>query len=193
MDDEQQISSNIYMDKIERKSIVETVLYILGQTGGTDIYHILKILYFAEQKHLARWGMRMTSDSYCAMQYGPVAYELYGAFRRTSSCDHELSEMLQQAIKCADVDASSIYLPCRNANMDYISVAAKECLDESILENQNLTFNELLCKSHDDAWKAARNRDGQIMDIVSMAKAGHADSSTLAYLQEQESINKILA
>lgn len=181
------------MDNIERKSIVETVLYILNQTCGTDIYHILKILYFAEQKHLARWGMRMTSDSYRAMQYGPVAHELYEAVRRTPSCDHELSDMLRQVIECAGIDASSIYLPCREANMDYISIAAKECLDESIRENQNLTFNELLCKSHDDAWKMARNKDGQIMDVFSMAKAGHVDSSTLAYLQEQESINKILA
>ena len=44
------------MAKFEERMLVEMVLYILNKTGGTDFYHVFKILYFAEVKHLAKWG-----------------------------------------------------------------------------------------------------------------------------------------
>ena len=47
------------MTNFESKKLTELVLYILGKTGGVDFYHAFKILYFAEMKHLAKWGSSM--------------------------------------------------------------------------------------------------------------------------------------
>ena len=60
------------MNKYEQQKIIEVVLYILNKTGGIDFYHLFKIIYFAEMKHLVKWGHRILSDDLCALDYGPV-------------------------------------------------------------------------------------------------------------------------
>jgi len=47
---------------------VNTLLYIIGKLGGTGDFHkVFKILYFADQKHLVRYGFAITDDRYIAM------------------------------------------------------------------------------------------------------------------------------
>ena len=56
-------------------------LYIVNKCGVIDIFHILKILYFADRKHYAEWGTRLSNDTFCAMENGPVASHLYNALK----------------------------------------------------------------------------------------------------------------
>lgn len=177
---------------MERKSLVETVLYILNKTGGVDIYHVLKILYFAEQKHLATWGGRMTGCNYVAYKYGPVAEDLYNALRENHKSDPELRNLISEAVCYGGEDASSVIFAKREADTDYISLAARECLDASISENSQLTFSQLKNKSHDAAWEHAYSSGG-VIDPVSMAKAGNADEAMLEYIAEQCIVDQILA
>ena len=58
----------LVMDNYEQQKIVEVVLYILNKTGGIDFYHLFKILYFAERDHLAKWGDKIISDDFYALQ-----------------------------------------------------------------------------------------------------------------------------
>ena len=60
------------MDRYNKERLVEIVLYVLNKTGELYYYTLLKTIYFAELKHLAKWGQRMTKDDVCAMPYGPV-------------------------------------------------------------------------------------------------------------------------
>ena len=59
------------MTKYEQIKLIQIALYVLQKTGGIDYYHLFKILYFAELKHLEKWGARITSDSFYALDYGP--------------------------------------------------------------------------------------------------------------------------
>ena len=52
------------MDEFEMKKLAEVILYILHKTRTIDYYHLFKILYFAEREHLAKWGFRITSDTF---------------------------------------------------------------------------------------------------------------------------------
>ena len=56
-------------------------LYIVNKCGVADIFHILKILYFADRAHYAEWGTRLSEDTFCAMDNGPVASHLYNALK----------------------------------------------------------------------------------------------------------------
>ena len=181
------------MTIFEKKCLVEVMLYILNATKGTDIYHILKILYFAEQKHLVKWGSRITADDFRAYDYGPVADNLYHAIRNSHRLDHELTNMLQAEISFAGDDAPNILLANRAANIDFISKSEIECLDESIAENAGLTFNQLKEKSHDNAWSKAYNSESDIMDSISIAEAANASHEMLEYIKEQSIIDKALA
>ena len=63
------------MDINKMKAIV---LYVLNKTSDKTIgkHELFKILYFASQKRLVKYGRAMITDFY-ALQYGPVPMELY--------------------------------------------------------------------------------------------------------------------
>ena len=181
------------MTQFDKKCLMEVLLYILNSTKGTDIYHVLKILYFAEQKHLVKWGSRITADNFRAYDYGPVADQLYHAIKNSHILDKELPEMLQQVAHFAGDDAPNVLLAKREANLDFLSKSAMECLDESIKENVSLTFDQLKQKSHDAAWQEAYQGVGDVMSTLSIAKAAGADEAMLEYIAEQLEIDMALA
>ena len=169
------------------------MLYILNATKGTDIYHVLKILYFAEQKHLVKWGSRITADDFRAYEYGPVADQLYHAIRNSHLLDKELPDMLQDVAHFAGDDAPNVLLAKREADLDYLSQSERECLDESIKENASLTFDQLKQKSHDAAWQESYQGNGDLMNTLSIARAAGATDAMLEYIKSNLEIDKALA
>ena len=184
------------MTKFQRRELVEMVLYILHKTGGTDLYHVLKILYFAEQKHLLEWGTKMVPDDFHAYEYGPVPDQLYKAVHNNSKYGHELPRMFAEAVHFAGDDAPNVLLPNREPDMEWLSKADVECLDASIAENAGLSFGQLLKKSHDDAWleawTSAQAGNDDTMDTVSIARAAGASDGLLEYIEEQMEIDLAL-
>ena len=89
------------MTDFDSKKLTELVLYILGKTGGVDFYHAFKILYFAEMKHLAKWGCGIVPDKFCALPYGPVPTRLYNAVKELNKPRMELSTDLAEAVRFA--------------------------------------------------------------------------------------------
>ena len=146
------------MTDFNSKKLAELVLYILGKTGGVDFYHTFKILYFAEMKHLAKWGSGIVPDEFCALKYGPVPTNLYNAVKELNHPKMTLSEELSEVIQLAGEDAPNVLLPKRDANMRYISRSEMDALNQSIEENKTLTFGQLMRKSHDQAWDEANRR-----------------------------------
>lgn len=183
------------MQDYEQRKMIQIVLYILNRTGGLDYYHLFKILYFAEQKHLAKWGARISADQFHALPHGPVPSSLYQAIETSPSPRTVLARMLAKAVQPAQADAPNVLLPLQEADLDYLSTSEREALDQAIEENANLTFSQLRSKSHDSAWSEAFYRqDGtKILSPVSMAKALNADDATIAYIQEQTALDDALA
>ena len=181
------------MTQFDKKCLLEVMLYILNATKGTDIYHVLKILYFAEQKHLVKWGSRITADEFRAYEYGPVADQLYHAIKNSHLLDQELPEMFQEVAHFAGDDAPNVLLAKREADLDYLSQSEIECLNESIKENIGLTFDQLKQKSHDAAWQESYQGKGDLMSTLSIARAAGASESMLEYIKENLEIDKALA
>lgn len=184
------------MTAFDKRKIIEIVLYILEKTGGADIYHVLKTIYFAERMHLAQWGTRMTADTFRAFDFGPVPDALYSASKNNVRHDADLAKMFADAVENGSHDAHNVLLAKRSTNTDYLSKADMECLDASIKENSNLTFKELLDKSHDSAWRKAdisRNSFGSdVMDTVSIAEAAGADQGMMEYIMEMAAADAML-
>ena len=184
------------MTRFQKQELVEMVLYILYRTGGTDLYHILKILYFAEQKHLLAYGLKMVPDDFHAYQYGPVPDQLYKAVHGNSKYGEELPLLFSESVHFAADDAPNVLLPDREPDMEWLSAATVECLDASIAENAGLSFGELLKKSHDSAWQEAWDMaqagDDDTMDTVSIARAAGASDGLLEYIGEQMEVELAL-
>ncbi len=179
------------MTKFDKEKLIEVVLYIINATKGLDYYHVFKILYFAQQDHLCKWGSRIVADEFVAMPYGPVPTQLYSAVCDKDNYAPGLIPLFKDAIEFAGKDAPNTLLPKRLPNMDYLSRADIESLDKSIADNKGLSFGELVEKSHDSAWEVAPDRG--IISVGNIAKAGGASDGLVEYINEQESIQKALA
>ena len=182
------------MTNYDSKKLTELVLFILGKTGGVDFYHAFKILYFAEMKHLAKWGSGIVPDEFCALKYGPVPTQLYDAVKELNHPFIILSEELSEVIQFAGEDAPNVLLPKREANLKYLSKSEIEALEQSIEENESLTFGQLMRKSHDEAWEEANRRTNgtNVISPVSMARVLNADDAMLEYIEEQMQIESAL-
>lgn len=182
------------MTSHDRKKLSELILFILDKTGGVDFYHAFKILYFAEMKHLAKWGSGIVPDEFCALKYGPVPTQLYDAVKELNHPRMILSEELSEVIQFAGEDAPNVLLPKREANLKYLSKSEIEALEQSIEENESLTFGQLMRKSHDEAWEEANRRTNgtNVISPVSMARVLNANDAMLEYIEEQMQIESAL-
>lgn len=182
------------MTTYDSKKLTELVIYILDKTGGVDFYHAFKILYFAEMKHLAKWGSRIVPDEFCALKYGPVPTRLYDAVKELNQPRMSLSEELSEVVEFAGEDAPNVLLPKRAANVRLLSPSEIETLDQSIDENKSLTFGQLMQKSHDEAWDEAHRRVNgtNVISPISMAKVLNANEAMLEYIEEQMQIESAL-
>ncbi len=182
------------MTSFDSKKLTELVLYIIEKTGGVDFYHAFKILYFAEMRHLAKWGSGIVPDEFCALKYGPVPTRLYDAVKELNQPRMALAECLSAVIQFAGEDAPNVLLPKRKANLKFLSKSEIEALEQSIEENKSLTFGQLMRKSHDEAWEEANRRTNgtNVISPVTMAKVLNANDAMLEYIEEQMQIESAL-
>ncbi|PSL34235.1 Panacea domain-containing protein [Dyadobacter jiangsuensis] len=167
------------MNAIEEKieGTIHLLLYILQKLGGhSDIHKLFKILYFADQKHLVKYGAAISQDHYHAMKNGPVpsiAYDIYKNVKEGGT---------SYARYFSAVDRYSIQ-GITAPDLDFLSESEMKCMDESVQENKKLSFNDLTDKSHDEAWNQT-GRDKEISPVA-IAKAGGADNHMVKYIEDQ--------
>lgn len=165
------------------ETTIDAMLYIIKQLGGcADFHKVFKILYFADQLHLAKYGVSITNDTYIAMNNGPVpsnAYDILKALRG----DGLLISQKEKFVPYFKVASRYTIEAIENPDMDNLSISELSALDTSIKENKGLSFSALSEKSHDKAWEKAF-RHGEI-NIIDMAKAAGATNDLVKYIQTQ--------
>lgn len=141
--------------KFHVEKAIEVILYIASQC--TNIYNILKVIYFADKEHLTRYGRLIYEDSYVAMSHGPVpsgAYDLVKYARGESLWDSNLPFDIGFSVEGHHL------IPCRKANIDLLSESDVECLDIAIQKYGTLSFNQLKRISHaEEAYQSADQDD----------------------------------
>ena len=154
--------------------------------NGPDLHRIFKILYFADQKHLANFGRPITGDFYIAMSHGGVPSRIYDMVKMLRG--DSIWQDTEELSKFFEVSGHFLF-PKKEPAVEEFSQSDLECLEESILENQDLDFPQLKNKSHDQAYKKATQDDK--ISFREMAKASGADETVLEFIKfnsENESI-----
>lgn len=178
--------------KFNRDKAIAAVLFIAKRLirrhgkNGADFHKIFKILYFADQKHLAKYGRPIVGDFYVAMREGGVPSRIYDMVKMVRG--DSISQDTEGFNKFFDVSDYFLF-PKQEPAMEEFSRSDLECLRESIIENQDLDFEQLKKKSHDQAYQKA-GKDDKI-SFWEMAKVLGADKTTLEYMKiysENESI-----
>lgn len=145
--------------KFDAEKAIEVLLYISQQT--TNLYNALKVLYFADKQHLAKYGRFICGDSYVALQYGPVPDYTYNLAKLVRGdgwmpyCD------VGTEAKSAFRVGQRTIEPLREPNLDFLSESDIECLNAAIQQYAHLTFNQLHHLSSDEAYHNA-DENGEI-------------------------------
>jgi uncharacterized phage-associated protein len=165
---------------------IEAILYIAQKVDDPTFHRISKIMYFADRKHLEKYGRFICGDSYVAMKHGPVPSEIYDILKAVRA-DTVLSLKPYEAAKKVQ-SAFSVQEPyevkhLRESNLDFFSESDLECLNYSIENYRNLSFDELTELSHDQAWEAANEND--FIEIEQIARTLNNAEELISHLQDQ--------
>ena len=147
--------------KFDIEKTIEVILYIAQRCP--DMYTALKVLYFADKEHLAKYGRLISGDTYVAMSHGPVpsgAYDLVKYARKDGVLWTNIP-----LDKAFTVRGNNI-VPLREANTDYLSESDIESLNSAIEKYGTLSFSKLRQLSHDNAYKAADRNDFISLDAI---------------------------
>lgn len=148
---------------------INSLLYSLKRLGGkTDMHKLCKILYFADQRHLSKYGRSITGDTYIAMQFGPVPScidDILKALRGdsffSSSCE------IKPLKDCITFENRFIVRGLKDPDMDELSLSDVECLDYAIDICKDKSFPEPTTFSHGLAWSnTQRDRAISVKDIL---------------------------
>lgn len=140
---------------------IEAILYIVSVAPVPDVYHIGKILYFADRIHLENYGRLITGDSYIAMKNGSVASGTYDILKiargdKSPCCpvgcspDHIKASLM---VLCRQDKGAHRVISKRAPDMDFFSRSDIECLQTAVENYGDMTFEQLNAISHDDVWK----------------------------------------
>lgn len=164
------------MFSFNKDKSIHSVFFILNEIEeGCDIHKVCKILYFADQKHLVKWGRPITGDHYIKMNYGPVPSNIKNIIDFSSDIQRN-GNILSTVVEY---------------DSDELSVSEINCLKESIEENRKLNFNELTEKPHDKAWNKAELNNPKGISYIEMAKVITTDENMLNYIRANELTDQI--
>ena len=172
--------------KFHEEKAIAALLYIARRLialkspkAKPDLHKIFKIMYFADQKHLARYGRPVLGGFYIAMDHGPVPSQVYDMIKIVRGDTIFDSNRGYDAF--FDVNDHYVH-PKQKPEMDHFSESDLECINESLQENRYLSFEQLKTKSHDNAYCKA-SKDDKI-SYREMAKQAGANASMLSYMRE---------
>ncbi len=173
--------------RFDEKKALSAILYIsqklierhqVSKEAKPDMHRISKILYFADRKHLARFGRPILGDHFVAMKDGPVPSKTYDLMKAIKG-----ESPFCSADKFSDSFGVKGFMvhPKKAPDMDEFSESDIECINESLQENQDLNFGQLRDKSHD--WAYERASENNRISFIAMAKAEGADADMASYIE----------
>lgn len=156
---------NRYFDS---EKAIEAILYIASKAPNPDLYHVVKILYFADREHLDAYGRLITDDKYIAMKNGPVpsgAYDLIKSVRdKREHCPS--GGNIEHASTTFGVLPGYKIIAKRAVDDGLFSDSDLQCIDQAIEKYGSLSFSEINDLSHDAVWQAANVNDEIPLEVI---------------------------
>lgn len=141
---------NKILYQINYEKAIEAVVWLANKNPGIDIYHIAKILYYAEKMHLNKYGRPIIGATYIKMDFGQVPSEVRDLINNNAwTIEPDYLQRFSESIKIIK-DPYDKLSSSRNADITYFSDTDIECLEESLGKYGNLSFNQLKKISHEE-------------------------------------------
>lgn len=155
----------IVQPKLDAPVAVEALLAIASrlqeQGKAPDLHTLGHLLYLADKKHLERYGRMISGERFHALRYGPTPSGTYASLKILADRDPGVDppEAFLDAMAGAfEHVAGSTYRALREPQYDYLSGAARECIDEVLAASRDWNFSDLTEATHDEAYGSVWNR-----------------------------------
>lgn len=177
------------------------VLYIISHfPEGIDYIKLFKILYFAQQDHLVKYGCVLFPDNFRAETYGPVCGFIRKGLKKLETGDtlDNGFEVFGEGIVVINPYPDQQIISKEAPDMDELSVSNLKCLDFQIERFRDMPSPQISKLSHEDkAWIDAFERAKQDpqqsgMTIMEIARAGGANNGVLQYIKENLELDILL-
>ena len=176
------------------------LLYIISHSEERkrDVYSIVKTAFYAQQISFAKWGSPIFNDEICALPFGPAPSNLYGVLRMARGEEREIGFHRYDDMHLASdaIDYENERFSVREEpDLDYLSRADVECLDEAIKKVAAMSFDEIVSATHGEEWARVYNNaipGRKVMDNLNIAREGGASEAIVEYLSEYFSLKLAL-
>lgn len=193
------------MKKIEEINKIKAVVeYILQQMGkGVDYIHLFKMMYFAQEEHLAIYGVPMMYDTFVARKHGPVPSLTYKVLRVAEGKAVDVTGELHSFASDLSISMSEGHQVVTIAtgvqcDMDELSRSNIRILDKWIEHCKDIQSFDLSELSHDKAWQKAvrqteRTGEDTKISLYDMAASGGASKDMLGVVKERQMSRRALS
>ncbi|MDD9853505.1 MAG: Panacea domain-containing protein [Deltaproteobacteria bacterium] len=174
----------IYPFAFEPERALASLLYLAAKLPRPTLHSISKLLYFADKRHLWKYGCLMFGDRYVAMENGPVPSAIYDMMKavRDNACVQSVRgipmEQLKQSLSVTEFHVT----PLQAANAMKLSESNWKCMDWAVEEYGNCTFDELTDRSHDETW--AETAPNSVISVEAMTIGVKHREALLEYLRD---------
>ncbi len=183
------------------KAVVE---YILQQMGvAVDYIHLFKVMYFAQEEHLALYGIPIMYDTFVARKHGPVPSLTYKVLRLAEGKAIDVTEDLNEFASELLLSQSNGHQVVSLSNdfevdMDELSRSNIRILDKWIAHCKEIASFDLSELSHDKAWLKAKRQaektgEDTKITLYDMAASGGASKDMLSVIRERQLNRKALS
>lgn len=184
--------------------IKAAVEYILQQMGvAVDYIHLFKVMYFAQEEHLALYGVPIMYDTFVARKHGPVPSLTYKVLRVAEGKTKDVTDDLKafaSDLKLGQSDGHQVVSLTSDvrADMDELSRSNIRILDKWIAHCKKIESFDLSELSHDKAWLKAKRQTEKTgedtrISLYDMAASGGASKDMLQVVKERQINRKALS
>ena len=140
--------------RTNRKKAIEALVFLAGNQPRIDVFHICKVIYFADREHLRKFGRPVLGDNYFAMDDGPVPSFILDVTKRSSFLSSEWKNYAGKRLVVDDKDGYVRLIARTQFDDSLFSRTDIECLRESLGKYGEMPFLELWQLVHkEQAWK----------------------------------------
>jgi len=149
---------------LDDNKALAALLYVSQRVS--NLYNIMKVIYFADKEHLSKYGRLIYGETYKAMKSGQVPSRVYDIIKfvrgdGTISFDNKIKEMFT-------VEGNNKIVARTKPDINHLSDSDKKVLDKAIGEYGKTHYIGLFYKSHkDSAYKKTElNKEITLENIV---------------------------
>lgn len=143
--------------RLESTIGLEALIFVAKElpAGRHHHYKTLKVLYFADRRHLEKHGCFIYGETHSALPHGPVPQAAYDATRVLNGerlfSDFD-DDALRAGLRRVKNDREDRLIPLRSVDADRLGSAAIESLEWAIRYCSEMSFDQVKAASHDTAY-----------------------------------------